>query len=223
MEMLNQKDELKRTKQAFILFMIGEICLLLAILSLGANFKFLPRWLESFAGFIILAFALSFIALCLIRKIHVSFTYSVITIGVAFCLIIVETICSTSNDSLYLNWAKGLSWTNDMLICLYHVYFLQGCLFIFRKYENPKMEKDVKRVAIIYLIIFVIYILFNIGTKIPAILTNTVSNRVFVYGTLLFNFASIVFIIVNTVRIGIKVSIIRKEEVDELREQQEAE
>ena len=111
---------------------------------------------------------------------------------------------------------KILSWTNDMLVCLYHVYFLQGCLFIFRKYKNLKMEKEIKRVAIIYLVIFAIYILFNIGTKIPAILTNTVSNRVFIYGTLLFNFASIVFIIVNTVRIGIKVCIIRKEEVDEL-------
>ena len=218
MEMLNQKDELKRTKQAFILFMIGEICLMLGALSMGADFKFLPRWLESFAFFDFVAFLLSFIALCLLRKLHVSFTYSAISVGVLFVAMTFDGVCLTSEESLYLLWGKGLGWTCDLLLCLYHVYFLQGCLFIFKKYNDEKMSKKVKQIAIIYLAIFATFIIFKIGTTIPAILKNTIANRVFIFGTLFFTLSTFIFTLINVIYISIKVSIIRKEEHNDVSE-----
>lgn len=215
---VDTKEELKRTKQAFILFMIGEICLMLGVLSMGADFKFLPRWLESFAFFDFAAFLLSFIALILLRKIHNAFTYSAITVGVLTIAVIFEGVCSTSEDSLYLLWAKGLGWSCDLLLALYHVYFFQGCLFIFKKYNDEKMGKRVKQVAIIYLVITALYIIFKIGTITPAILKNTIANRIFIFGTLFFTLSTFIFTLINVIFISIKVSIIRKEEHTDVRE-----
>ncbi len=215
---LNDVNELKNTKKAFVIFMIGEIFQILGMLSFGSDYKFLPRWLETFAFFSLAGYVLIFIALCLIRKLHVTFTYSLITIGILSFFLVLSEVCSTSNEYIYIAWGKGLFWTNTVLLCIVHIYFFQGCIFIFRKYNNLEMAKNVKLVIISYMIIFFVYVAFKIGTYIPAILKNTVANRVFIYGSLLFEFVSYVFVMIHVVRIAIKVNLIRKEEQTDVRE-----
>ena len=215
---LNDVNELKNTKKAFIIYMIGEICQIIGMLSMGANYKFLPRWLETFAFFSLIGYFLILVALCLIRKLHKTFTYSLITVGILSTLMLFAEVCSTSNEYIYIAWGKGLTWTNDVLLCIVHIYFFQGCIFLFRKYKDEKMEKDVKWVAIIYFIIFAVFMVFKIGTYIPSILKNTVANRVFVYGSILFELVSYVYVMVNVVRIAIRINLIRKEEDHEIGE-----
>lgn len=225
---LRENEQLKNTKKSFILFMIGEVLLIVGMLSSGANYKFFPRWIENFVFFAFVGYILIIIALCYIRKIHVSFNRSLIAVAIMLVASFVGEICKTSSDSFNILLGRGLTWSADLLSCVGHIYFLQGCIYIFKEFKDEKMAKYGVRVAIAYFAIFATFVFFKAGSRMDVVLSKTIPNRIFVYGSMLFEFLSYIYIVVCIVFISIKVSLLRKEgehvgenQTDEVREVQE--
>lgn len=218
---VTEKLDFKKTKASFIIYMAGQIFMILGIFSIGSQYKFFPRWIENFAFFSMLAYILIIIGLTRIRKLHISFSRSLITMGILITCSFVSHICSTSSDYTYLTFGKSLEWSCDLLFCISTIYFFIGCLHIFRELKNEKMIKQVKRVSISYFAMFVIFILFKLGSTMPFILNNIVANRIFIYGRLLSELINYLFVAICVVFIAIKVNLIRKEEELKNEEQQE--
>ena len=200
----------KRLRRAFILLLVGYICHLLVTLTLGINFKFLPRWLEAFEAFKYIAFILVFIGLSLIYKYKKTFLYALISTGAAFLCSVNAEICSTSSESLFISWGEGLIWSRDVLVCVTLIYFLHGCSLLFEDFGIASHSKKAKAAGISFLVVLGIYFIFRVGKNIRAIMNNLVANRVFLYGTWIFEFIVYIYALVIVINLLIPVIKMRK-------------
>ena len=201
---------IKKLKASFILLLIGQVCFVLSTLSLGGTFKFFPRWLESFEQFLYIACVLMFISMAQIHKLKKAFHYSLISIGISFLALIAAKICATSQESLYIAWGKGLSWSSDILVCVFFIYFFHGCYLLFEDFGIVKHSRKAKIANIVYLIIFVIYFIFRMGKNIQRIMNNALANRVFLYGSWVMVFVLYIYTLIIVIGLAIPVLKMKK-------------
>lgn len=211
MENIQNTFDKKKYSIAMILFLVGQIFLVVSTISNGSSIKVLPRWLEAFSGFVILGIAVIIVSLITLLKIKKYFIYSLIAVIFSFIANGFSTICLTSNDPLYYALSKGFELSSDILLLIFYVYFFQGNYLIYKDLGYVDESKKMKKYCIIFLIIHIASIAIQYIAKIPAISHNLIANRVFLYGSWVVEFAVYVFSLVIVIGLVINAKKINKE------------
>ena len=173
----------KHLRIANTLFAIGCFFVLIGSFSAASSFKFIPRWIESFVGFIAISFAFFIIAGFLTIKHDKSYIYAFITVGLTIVTSLVASICNTSTDPLYRAWSKGLEFSADLLLAIYYMYYFHASYTMLGKHGRTKAQKKLKISCTVFFGVYVTYFLAFLVGKMPVITHNIIANRVFSYGT----------------------------------------
>ena len=171
----------KRIYIAYIIFLLAQVCLTISGASFGANFKFLPKWLDLLSGFAIVSYALYLIATTILLKVS-KYYYHAFTVALfLIAAMILEDICQTSDSGLYKSWGRAMTWTIDFLEALFFGYFFQGTYLVLKNNKYEKGKKKLKAYLVAFLVIYILELLVHIFSLFPFIVNNIVANRVFLY------------------------------------------
>lgn len=203
--------QFKRFKLSFTLFWIGQICFLLSLFTFDGRFKFLPNWLIFLELFSYIGFVIMFIGIAISRGINKNFYYSLVTCLIFVAVTVLQSVCVTSTDDFYINWSKGLEWSNQALKCLFYFYFFYGCYKYFVSLGHTEIGKKSKIAAIIFVTLFIlerltVFLMFFNGIK-----ANIVANRIMTFGQMIINFAIYTYLVVISTIIFIRLNKRRKE------------
>lgn len=203
--------QFKRFKLSFTLFWIGQICFLLSLFTFDGRFKFLPNWLIFLELFGFIGFVVMFIGIAISRGINKNFYYSLVTCLIFIAVTVLQSVCVTSTDDFYVNWSKGLEWSNQALKCLFYFYFFYGCYKYFVSLGHTEIGKKSKIAAIIFVSLFIlerltVFLMFFNGIK-----ANIVANRIMTFGQMIINFAIYTYLVIISTIIFIRLNKRRRE------------
>lgn len=203
--------QFKRFKLSFTFFWIGQILFLISMFTFEGRFKFLPSWLVFLELFGYIGFAVMFIGIAISRGINKNFYYSLVTCLIFVTVAVLQSVCVTSTDDFYINWSKGLEWSNQALKCLFYFYFFYGCYKYFVSLGHTEIGKKSKIAAIIFVSLFIlerltVFLMFFDGIK-----ANIVANRIMTFGQMIINFVIYVYLVVISTIIFIGLNKRRKE------------
>ena len=168
------KKEQRTFHVAFIIFLIGQIFLIVSTLSYAANINGVPRIFAMFDIFIVVTNVLHWIALFILKKVNNSFKLSFYSVSIFLVLLMVHTIAMSSSESLYVAIGRGLYWSRDIVQCIFYLYFFHGCILFFEKHNLT----GGKKVAIVSL--FVLLALFIASSVLTYLITVRSIQRNFV-------------------------------------------
>ena len=212
-----QKQEplpIKKIYWAYIFFMIAQVLVTISLMSYGANFKFLPRWLENLSLLALVSYVLFIVSTFLLRKVSKHFFYSLIAISLLLASSIIQDICRSSNEGIYLAWARGLELTMTFLDMIFVCYFLQGTFHLLTKYENKKAAQKTKGALITFIVIFALNLLVFFTSKLPVVINHLVANRVTTYSYWALQFIFYVYTLVVVISSYIYIHIIHRTEAN---------
>ncbi len=203
--------QFKRFKLSFTLFWIGQICFLLSLFTFDGRFKFLPSWLIFLDLFGFIGFVVMFIGIAISRGINKNFYYSLVTCLIFVAVAVLQSVCVTSTDDFYVNWSKGLEWSNQAFKCLFYFYFFYGCYKYFVSLGHTEIGKKSKIAAIIFVSLFIlerltVFLMFFNGIK-----ANIVANRIMTFGQMIINFVIYTYLVIISTIIFIRLNKRRKE------------
>ena len=203
--------QFKRFKLSFTLFWIGQICFLLSLFTFDGRFKFLPNWLIFLELFGFIGFVVMFIGIAISRGINKNFYYSLVTCLIFIAVTVLQSVCVTSTDDFYVNWSKGLEWSNQALKCLFYFYFFYGCYKYFVSLGHTEIGKKSKIAASIFVSLFIlerltVFLMFFNGIK-----ANIVANRIMTFGQMIINFAIYTYLVIISTIIFIRLNKRRRE------------
>lgn len=214
--------ELRKFRRAFIFFWIGQICLLISLLSFDGRFKFLPFIITMLKFFNPVGYILSLVGLFLLRNQNKQFYLSLVTFGFFVSVGLLKTVCETSTDEFYINWAKGLDWSIEILKCILYAYFLLGCRQYFKENGLLHIEKRTRVTMIVFISLIVLERLSVFLLYFNPIKANIMLNRVLTFGELFINIAAYAFLVGMLTNLFIAICKKRKELLANGKEQQEA-
>ena len=203
--------QFKKFKISFTLFWIGQICFLLSLFTFEGRFKFLPSWLILLTIFGYIGFVVMFIGIAISCGINKEFYYSLVTCLIFAGVSVLQSVCYTSTDDFYINWAKGLEWSNQALKCLFYFYFFYGCYKYFVSLGHTEIGKKSKIAAIIFVSLFLLERLSVFLMFFNDIKANIVANRILTFGQMIINFVIYVYLVVISTIIFIRLNKRRKE------------
>lgn len=200
-------------KNSFKLFWLSQIFLFLALLYFDGRFKFLPDWLSLLAIFRVVGFVMMAIALYRTKDINREFFLSLVTFIIFGATNILKSVCSTSTDEFYINWAKGLDWSIQILKCITYIYFFWGCYKYFASLGHQGIGKKSRIGAIIFVSLFIlerltVFLMFFNGIR-----ANIMANRVFTFGQIVINVVIYIYLVVITTIIQVNLRKKRKEAI----------
>ena len=145
---MESKDKFLRR---FLLFIIGQLLLIIGSLSMGSQFKVVPQWLSLFAIFSFVGFILMFIAYLYLYKVNKNYLRSFIAFIIFVLLVILVDGFSHSKSDFYLVWSRGLEVSEQLMMCVVYTYFLLGT----RDYLIDKGLKEHKGKTMVQIIVFI--------------------------------------------------------------------
>ena len=207
------EKKLNYFKNSFKLFWLSQIFLFLALLYFDGRFKFLPDWLSLLSVFKVVGFVMMTIALYRTKDINREFFLSLITLIIFAATNILKSVCSTSTDEFYINWAKGLDWSIQILKCITYIYFFWGCYKYFVSLGHQGIGKKSRIGAIIFVSLFIlerltVFLMFFNGIR-----ANIMANRVFTFGQIVINVVIYIYLVVITTIIQVNLRKKRKEAI----------
>ena len=211
-EISNKKAELKRFSISFLLMIIAQSFIVLSTVAFASAFKFLPRWMEFFAIFVILGYIVFFFATFVVRNVNKYFRYSlylIVTIGI--CLLIFY-ICESSTNPIFLSWSKAFEWIDDILMFAFYLYFVYSVYDFCKKYEYRVGIKHAKAAIVTFVVLYTLNTSATFLSSADFIKHNIVANRVFLYGGWTINITMYVYILVVFIRLAIRLKHRIKEE-----------
>ena len=201
-----EKDKISVFQKTFLLFIIGQVCFVLATISMAESLKILPRWLSGFSIFEVIGCVVFFIALLRTRFINQSLKLSFYTFCTFLIALIFCQVCKTSNDDFFLVLGKGLVWSVDMLFCITYLYFFHGCDRLFLEAKQIHEVKHLKASFIAYAVLYVTYIVFNYLSTASFVVSNMFLNRFFLYGSIAIMVGLRVFTLVALIILAVKMN-----------------
>ena len=205
--------QLKNFRTSFKLFWLGQIFLFIGCLYFDGRFKFLPDWLILLAIFKVVGIVLTALALFRTRNINREFFLSLVTLVIYAATNILRSVCTTSTDEFYINWAKGLDWSIQLLECITYIYYFLGCYKYFVSLGHTGIGKKSKIAAIIFVSLFIlerltVFLMFFNGIR-----ANIMANRVFTFGQIIINVVIYIYLVVITSIIRFHMKKKRKEAI----------
>ena len=196
------KSELKSFRAAFIIFLIGQIFLIVSTLTYAANINGVPRFFRFFDLFVVVTNVLDWVALFLLRKVNKSFRYSFYSVSIFLVLLIVYSIAMSSSESMYVAIGRGLSWSKDIVQAVFYIYFFHGCYLFFEK-QGFNTGKKVAYISIfIFLGLFITSCVLTYLITVRPVQRNFVLYRIFLYSGWGFKFLIYAFTFVIVLRAG---------------------
>ena len=188
--------DFKKFKISFKLFFIGLICILISLFYFDGRFKFLPDWLALLAIFNVVGNVLILIALFRTYKINRHFYLSLLTFGFFVAVGILKSVCLTSTDDFYINWAKGLDWSIQVLKCIIYIYFFLGCHDYFVSIKFARTDKYAKVGAFILIGLLILERLSVFLLFFNPVRANVWLNRICTFGQIIIRINMYSFLVV---------------------------
>lgn len=198
----DSKKELKVFKKSFILFLVGQILLIISTLSRATVINGVPRWLSIFELFLYIAYIIYFFALFYIRNLNISFKRSFISLLALFVVFMFYEVSRTSESQFYVSSSRGLGWSIDIVKCIFYLYFFHGCSVLFDKYGFHAGKKKTIIFLSAFMLLFIAGETFNYLSSVSGILKNRFFNRFFLYGSWGLVFLTYVSVFVMTIIIA---------------------
>ena len=208
------KQEVKKFQKGFLLFFIGHIFLTIGAFYIGVQFKVIPSWVGLFVIFFSIAYILMGIGIFYIYRFNKNLTLAFITIGIQLVIGLLANVASTSMDDSYLFWSKGLEWSSQILLCIFYVYFFLGCHDYFASLGIERAKKHSRTGFIVFPILYTIQLALTLGKDFKVVKYNLIANRMFLYGSWLFNFVIYFFVLSLLILIVVYMHKLRKEDIN---------
>lgn len=145
----------KKFQKSFLLFTIGQFCMVLGAVTIGSNFKVLPSWLIFFGIFTFIGIILMLIAFKTFYKVNRNYFRALIALVAYILLVIFTDACSKSKDDMYLTLSRGLEISSAFVSCIFYVYSFLGTRDYFNETNIAKGKKRAMTGAIILVVLFV--------------------------------------------------------------------
>lgn len=182
------KKELKIFRGSFITFFVGEVFLIVSTLSRATIINGVPRIFAIFSMFTTVAYILYTVAAFVSRNLNVNAKKALLSVAIFDVVAFIYQICLTSTDAYYNNLARGLYWSENILLCVFYVFYFFGVRDFFRKYSFDKASKRSFLSIIIFVVFFLGEVVFEYLSTTKLVLSNAFANRFFLYGTWAFEF-----------------------------------
>ena len=207
------EKQLKAFRSSFTLFWLSQICFLLGSLHFDGRFKVLPDAIVLLVIFQVIGYVLMAITLYRTRKVNHEFYLSGITFIILGAVSILKSVCTTSTDEFYINWAKGVDWSIQVLKCITYFYFFLGCYKYFVSLGHTHIGKKSKIGAIIFVSLFIlerltVFLMFFNGIR-----ANIMANRILTFGQIVINLVIYIYLVVITSVIFVNMHKKRKEAI----------
>ena len=208
--MEDKKKELKLFQIAFLIFMIGQIVLIISTLNFATSINGVPRFFRYFKYLKYLTYLSYFGALFIIRPLNQSFRYCFYSIIIFAVTHFIQLLCETSTNQFYVALGKGLDWSVDILLCIFYLLFFHGCFLFFDAHNLKTGKKNAYFVLITFLVLFISSKVFAYLAGTRTIMKLAFFNRFFLYGSwgfefLIYTFTSImVFRAMRYIHIKVK-------------------
>lgn len=191
-----EKQEFKTFQISFLLFLIGEIHIVVSLLSNMTAINGVPQALVLFYILSYVGQILYFISLFRLRKINKAYFYSFIAFCIYLLLRYIKSLCEHSTQPSDLYTAKGLGWSVNFLQCIFYLYFFYGTHLFFQKHQLVSGAKNVRISLAVFACVFIITEVFEYLSTARFIRNNRFTNRFFLYGywSLLFVLYFLVFL-----------------------------
>lgn len=195
-EISNEKKEFKTFQVSFLLFLIGEIHIVLSLISNLTSINGVPQILVLFSILSYTGLILYFVSLFRLRKINKAYFYSFVAFCIFLLLGYIKTLCEHSTQPADLYTAKGIGWSVNFLQCIFYLYFFYGTHLFFKKYQLASGAKRIRLSLASFATIFIVTEVFEYLSTTRFIRNNRFTNRFFLYGywTLLFILYLLVFV-----------------------------
>ena len=200
------KKELRSFRAAFIIFLIGQIFLIVSTLTYASNINGVPRFFAVFDLFVVVTNVLDWVALFLLKKVNRSFRYSFYSVSIFLVLLFVYMVAMSSSDSIYVAIGRGLYWSRDIVQCIFYLYFFHGCYLFFEK-QKFNTGKKVAFVSIfIFLGLFIASCVLTYLITVRPVQKNFVLYRILLYSGWGAKFLIYAFTFVIVLRAGIYIN-----------------
>ena len=200
------KDELRVFQKCFLLFLIAQVLLTISTLGYATTINGVPRFLSLFKILSDVSNVIFIIALFKLKRINISFRHSFYSIITYLITIFVYGAFISSTNQFYVALGYGIKWTNDILSCMFYLYFFHGCYIFFNKNGLKTGRKRALITFFVFLTLFILKIIFVYITSVKLVLTNTILNRFFVYGSWALTASIYIFIFVMVLQAAIYVN-----------------
>lgn len=178
---LDEKSELKLFQKAVLIFLVGQILLMISVFNLTTAINGIPTWFKYLQYLSYATYLMYFITLFLIRWLNKSFRYSFYSLVIFAVVHFTEVICKTSTNQIFMSLGKGLSWSSDVLLCFVYLFFFNGCFMIFNKYQFMTGKKNARIAYITFLTLFILANLAEYLTGTRAVMGNSLARRITLY------------------------------------------
>lgn len=193
-----KQKELKTFKKCFIVFLVGQILLIISTLSHSTIINGVPRWFSIFELLMYITYILYLFAVFPMRKYNQSFNRAFISLLALYIVDVFYEVCRTSESQFYVSASRGLNWSIDLVKCIFYLFFFHGCALFFDKYNLHAGKKKTIILLTIFLVLFALSEIFDYLSGTALLRRNRFFNRFFLYGSWGFSFLVYTFIFVMT-------------------------
>ena len=190
------KKSQSKFKNAFLIFTISQFFMLLGLLDFGTSIKALSDWLIIFTLLQFVGFILIIVSSIKIYGFNKNYFYFFITSIICLFVSLLSSIGAESTEDFTIAWARGLTVSSDILLCIVYAYFFLGSKEYFIEHS---VSKNIKRSKIGFIVVIVLTIIINLLVFIGSfsgIRTNYVASAIFKYSALLMKFIMYTFMVI---------------------------
>ena len=188
--------DIKKYKQAFLLFTIAQLLMVVSLLENGSSIKALSDLMILFGVFHSIGFIMMVIASAKLYDKNKNYFYALITSIICIFVSLLALIATESTEDMTVAWSRGLAVSADILICITYAYFFLGSKEQFLEFG---LEGNSKRSRLGFIFVIAVTIVINLMSFIgsfQAIKTNYLAAAIFKYGRVALKLFMYVFMFV---------------------------
>ena len=189
-------NKTKRFDKAFLLFLIGQVFMMLGLIDYASSIKVLSDWLFIFSLLEIVGVILMIVASTMLYEFNKNYFYFFITSVICLFVNLLATFGEESTEDLTIAVARGLGITGDILLCVSYVYFFLGTRDYFLENELDKNAKRCKYSCFVVVILTIVINLMSFIRTVPVVQTNVIAASIFKYGCVAIKLGLYVYIFV---------------------------
>ena len=183
-------------QRSFLIFTIAQFFMMVGLLDYGTSIKALSDWLMLFTILQLVGFILMVVASIKLYNVNRNYFHFFLTTVICFFVAILSNVGSESTEDFTIAWARGLTISADILLCLIYAYFFLGTKDYSHEHE---ISRNVKRSKIGFIAVIAFTIVINLTVFIGSfngIRTNYVAATIFKYSALAMKFSMYTFMFV---------------------------
>ena len=193
---MENQEKILFFKKSLLLFIIGQFLIILGVLQYGAQIKALPGWLIVFFFLDVAGSILMIISAIRMYSYNKGFFYCFVSAIIYLFVTLLSVIGQESTSDFTVAWARGLSISSDILLCMIYVYFFLGSgKYCQQLGVTDKPKKSIAAIIIVISVTVTSNILDYLRTF-NAIKTNYILVTVFKYSGMLIIFIAYIFVLV---------------------------